>query len=55
MSAPLREVRNELQQLRKLAVDDDWLDDLRLRIDDLCTIAGEYLEQEHIEQLKPYL
>ena len=52
MSAPLREVRNELQQLRKLAVDDDWLDDLRLRIDDLCTIAGEYLEQEHIEHLR---
>ena len=52
MSAPLREVRNELQQLRPLAVDDDWLDDLRLRIDDLCTIASEYLEQEHIEQLR---
>ncbi|MBL8259622.1 MAG: HD domain-containing protein [Candidatus Competibacteraceae bacterium] len=52
MSAPLREVRNELQPLRKLAVEDEWLDDLRLRIDDLCALTGEYLEREHVEQLR---
>ncbi|HAO31515.1 MAG TPA: hypothetical protein DCQ84_00985, partial [Candidatus Competibacteraceae bacterium] len=52
MSAPLRDVRNELQQLRKLAVDDEWLDDLRLRIDDLCAIVGEYLEPESVGQLR---
>ena len=52
MSAPLRDVRNELQQIRKLAVDDEWLDDLRLRIDDLCAIVGEYLEPESVGQLR---
>ncbi|MFZ1861305.1 MAG: HD domain-containing protein [Candidatus Competibacter sp.] len=52
MSAPLRDVRNELQQIRKLAVDDEWLDDLRLRIDDLCAIVGEYLEPVSVGQLR---
>ena len=52
MSALLREVRTELKPLRKLAVDDEWLDDLRLRIDDLCALAGEYLEPEHVEALR---
>ncbi len=52
MSAPLREVRNEIQQFRKLAVDDEWLDDLCLRIDDLCAITSEYLEPEQVEQLR---
>ena len=52
MSAPLREARNQIQQLRKLAVDDEWLDDLQLRIDDLCTIVGEYLELEQVEPVK---
>ncbi|CDH43887.1 MAG: bifunctional GTP diphosphokinase/guanosine-3',5'-bis pyrophosphate 3'-pyrophosphohydrolase [Candidatus Competibacteraceae bacterium] len=53
MSAPAREVRNEIiYQGRKLAVDDDWLDDLRLRIDDLCAIAGEYLEPDQVDQLR---
>ncbi len=52
MSAPAREVRNEIQQNRKLAVDDEWLDDLRLRIDDLCAITGEYLEPEQVERLR---
>ncbi|HRF61298.1 MAG TPA: HD domain-containing protein [Candidatus Competibacter sp.] len=52
MSAPLREARNQIQQLRKLAVDDEWLDDLQLRIDDLCTIVGEYLELEQVDQLR---
>ncbi len=52
MSAPVREVRNELQQARRLAVDDEWLDDLRLRIDDLCAITSEYLEPDQVEQLR---
>ena len=52
MSAPAREVRNEIQQNRKLAVDDEWLDDLRLRIDDLSAITGEYLEPEQVERLR---
>ncbi|HRD66525.1 MAG TPA: HD domain-containing protein [Candidatus Competibacter sp.] len=51
MSVPVREIRNEIQRLHKLAVDDEWLDDLRLRIDDLCAITGEYLEPEQVEQL----
>ncbi|MCB1826003.1 MAG: HD domain-containing protein, partial [Candidatus Competibacteraceae bacterium] len=38
--------------MRKLAVDDEWLDDLRLRIDDLCAIASEYLEPEQVERLR---
>ncbi len=52
MSVPLREVRNEIQSLCKLAVGDEWLDDLRLRIDDLCAITAEYLEPEQVEQLR---
>jgi guanosine-3',5'-bis(diphosphate) 3'-pyrophosphohydrolase len=53
LSAPLWEVRDGSQQpLRKLAVDDEWLDDLRLRIDDLCAIAGEYLEPDQVERLR---
>ena len=53
MSASAREIRNEIiYQGRKLAVDDDWLDDLRLRIDDLCAIASEYLELDQVDQLR---
>ena len=53
MSALAREIRNEIiYQGRKLAVDDDWLDDLRLRIDDLCAIASEYLEPDQVDQLR---
>ncbi|MGB5064418.1 MAG: HD domain-containing protein, partial [Candidatus Competibacter sp.] len=36
----------------KLAVDDEWLDDLLLRIDDLCAIASEYLEPDQVERLR---
>ena len=53
LSATLWEVRDGSQQpLRKLAVDDEWLDDLRLRIDDLCAIAGGYLEPDQVERLR---
>ena len=53
LSATLWEVRDGSQQpLRKLAVDDEWLDDLRLRIDDLCAIASGYLEPDQIECLR---
>ena len=52
LSATLWEVRDNSQPLRKLAVDDEWLDDLRLRIDDLCAIASEYLEPEQVERLR---
>jgi len=52
MSSSVQEARNEIQQSRKLAVDDDWLDDLRLRIDDFCGIVSEYLEPEQVEQLR---
>jgi len=52
MSTSLWEIRNEVQQARKLAVDDEWLDDLHLRIDDLCAITSEYLKPEQIERLR---
>lgn len=52
MSAPVWEACHEVRQSRKLAVDSDWLDDLQLRIDDLCAIAGEYLEPDRVEQLR---
>ncbi len=52
LSATLWEVRDNSQQLQKLAVDDEWLDDLLLRIDDLCTIASGYLEPDQIERLR---
>ena len=53
MSTLVRDIRNEIiYQGRKLAVDDDWVDDLRLRIDDLCAIVSEYLELEQVEQLR---
>ncbi len=52
LSATLWEVRDNSQPLRKLAVDDEWLDDLRLRIDDLCAIASGYLEPDQIERLR---
>ncbi len=51
MSALLRDPRNDLQPGRQLAVDAAWLDDLHLRIDDLCAIASEYLEPGEVEQL----
>ncbi len=52
MSATLREVRDTIQPLQKLAVDEEWLDDLHLRIDDLCIIASEYLEPDQVERLR---
>ncbi|MDS4040285.1 MAG: bifunctional GTP diphosphokinase/guanosine-3',5'-bis pyrophosphate 3'-pyrophosphohydrolase [Candidatus Competibacter sp.] len=33
-------------------MDDEWLDDLHLRIDDLCAITSEYLEPDQVEQLR---
>jgi GTP pyrophosphokinase/guanosine-3',5'-bis(diphosphate) 3'-pyrophosphohydrolase len=52
MSASLQEVRNEIQQFRNPAIDREWLDDLHLRIDDLCAIASEYLEPDQIAQIR---
>ena len=52
LSATLWEVRDNSQPLPKLAVDDEWLDDLLLRIDDLCAIASEYLEPDQVERLR---
>ena len=52
MSVPLREMRNEFQPGQQLAVDDEWLDDLHLRIDDLCAIASEYLEPVQVDELR---
>ncbi|MFO7640288.1 MAG: bifunctional GTP diphosphokinase/guanosine-3',5'-bis pyrophosphate 3'-pyrophosphohydrolase [Candidatus Competibacteraceae bacterium] len=52
MSASLQEFRNEIQQLRNLAIDHEWLDDLHLRIDDLCAIASEYLEPDQVAQVR---
>ncbi|MDG4553281.1 MAG: bifunctional GTP diphosphokinase/guanosine-3',5'-bis pyrophosphate 3'-pyrophosphohydrolase [Candidatus Competibacter sp.] len=52
LSATLWEVRDNSQPLQKLAVDDEWLDDLLLRIDDLCAIASEYLEADQVERLR---
>jgi RelA/SpoT family (p)ppGpp synthetase len=52
LSAPLQEVRNGIQRNHRLAVDDEWLDDLRLRIDDLCAITSEYLGPDQVEQLR---
>jgi RelA/SpoT family (p)ppGpp synthetase len=52
MSAPLRDLRNDLQPGRPLVVDEAWLDDLHLRIDDLCAITSEYLEPVQVEQLR---
>ncbi len=51
LSTPLRD-QNVIQQLPHLTVDSEWLDDLHLRIDDLCTIAGEYLEPAQVERLR---
>jgi len=52
LSAAVREAPDETLQGPKLAVDDEWLDDLQLRIDDLCSIAGEYLEPAQVERLR---
>ena len=52
LSAAVREAPDETLQGSKLAVDDEWLDDLQLRIDDLCSIAGEYLEPAQVERLR---
>jgi GTP diphosphokinase / guanosine-3',5'-bis(diphosphate) 3'-diphosphatase len=52
MSVSLQEVRNEVQPFRNLAIDHEWLDDLHLRIDDLCSIASEYLELDQVEQVR---
>ena len=51
-AAAVRETLDETLQRPKLAVDDEWLDDLQLRIDDLCAIAGEYLEPAQVERLR---
>ncbi|HAS81500.1 MAG TPA: guanosine-3',5'-bis(diphosphate) 3'-diphosphatase, partial [Verrucomicrobia bacterium] len=52
MSGPLRELRDDLQPGHKLVVDEAWLDDLHLRIDDLCAITSEYLEPVQVERLR---
>jgi len=52
MSVPFRETSHEFQPSYKLAVDDEWLDDLHLRIDDLCAIASEYLKPAEVDQLR---
>jgi RelA/SpoT family (p)ppGpp synthetase len=52
MIASLPDVRAEVEPSRPLAVDDEWLDDLRLRIDDLCAIAADYLEPAQVERLR---
>ena len=52
IGAPSLDVRAELEPNRPLAVDDEWLDDLRLRIDDLCAIASDYLEPAQVERLR---
>lgn len=52
MGLPLREIQLEPAPSERLAVPDEWLDDLRLRIDDLCAIAGEYLEPEQLGSLR---
>jgi GTP pyrophosphokinase/guanosine-3',5'-bis(diphosphate) 3'-pyrophosphohydrolase len=51
MSTPLQDSPHQSQSIRKLVVDDEWLDDLRLRIDDLCNIVSEYLEPTQVTQL----
>ena len=51
-AAAVRETLDETLQRPKLAVDDEWLDDLQLRIDDLCAIASEYLEPAQVERLR---
>lgn len=51
MSTSLRDSPNENQSARKLVVDDEWLDDLRLCIDDFCNIVSQYLEPEQVSQL----
>ncbi len=52
MSGPLRDMRDDLQPGHKLVVDEAWLDDLHLRIDDLCAITSEYLEPAQVERLR---
>ncbi|MCC8994100.1 MAG: bifunctional GTP diphosphokinase/guanosine-3',5'-bis pyrophosphate 3'-pyrophosphohydrolase [Candidatus Contendobacter sp.] len=53
LSGSVWEARNGTPQQRpKLAVDDEWLDDLHLRIDDLCAIVSEYLEPAQVERLR---
>ena len=46
------EARDPIQPLRKLAVDEEWLDDLRQRIEDLCEIAREYLDSDQVDCLR---
>ncbi|MDS4058857.1 MAG: bifunctional GTP diphosphokinase/guanosine-3',5'-bis pyrophosphate 3'-pyrophosphohydrolase [Candidatus Contendobacter sp.] len=52
MGAPLRDARAAVAPSPPLAVAEEWLDDLRLRIDDLCAIAGDYLEPAQVERLR---
>ncbi len=52
MGLPLREIRTDNEPDPVLAVDDEWQDDLRLRIDDLCAIAGDYLEPSQVERVR---
>jgi guanosine-3',5'-bis(diphosphate) 3'-pyrophosphohydrolase len=51
-NAPLREIRSDGQPSQRLAVDDEWRDDLDLRIDDLCAITSEYLGPGQVAQLR---
>ncbi|MBE2295827.1 MAG: bifunctional GTP diphosphokinase/guanosine-3',5'-bis pyrophosphate 3'-pyrophosphohydrolase [Phycisphaerales bacterium] len=46
------EARDPIQPLRKLAVDEEWLDDLRQRIERLCEIASEYLDSDQVDCLR---
>jgi RelA/SpoT family (p)ppGpp synthetase len=53
MGAPLWEIQTEaVERGCKLAVADEWLDDLRLRIDDLCAIVSDYLEPAQVARLR---
>nr|MBZ4194105.1 RelA/SpoT family protein [Candidatus Contendobacter sp.] len=52
LSASTRETPNGTPPRPRLAVDDEWLDDLHLRIDDLCAIVSEYLEPAQVERLR---
>ncbi len=53
LSAPARERQGDIQQNQPaLHIAAEWLDDLRLRIDDLCAITGEYLDAEQVQRLR---
>jgi len=52
LSAAVREAPDGTLPRPGLAVDDEWLDDLQLRMDDLCAIAAEYLEPAQVDRLR---